>query len=166
MTLTEGTLQFTFNYAAGGRKFDGPTHGLSHCMKAVDFIVELPDRYLFVEVKDPGTPVASNADRARFLKNFKSGALDASLRYKFRDSFIYEWASGRADKPIDYFVLVTGAGTPELIRRAEVLRHKLPRLGPSSRAWKRPIVDRSGVFNIATWNKHFPNYNVCRVRSK
>lgn len=50
MTLTEGTLQFTFNDVAGGGRFDGRTHGLSHCMKAVDFIVELTDRYVHLRM--------------------------------------------------------------------------------------------------------------------
>ena len=44
MTLTEGALQITFNNAINGRKFDDQQqHRLSHCMKAVDFVVELPD---------------------------------------------------------------------------------------------------------------------------
>ena len=45
MRLTEGDLQITFNNAIVCRKFDDHlAHGLSHCMKAVDFIVELHDR--------------------------------------------------------------------------------------------------------------------------
>ena len=51
--LTEGKLEFVFEGAVSARKFDGHDHGLSHCMKAVDFIVEFQDQYLFVEVKDP-----------------------------------------------------------------------------------------------------------------
>ena len=52
-TLQEGELRLTLPETANGRKFDGPAHGLSHCMKAVDWIIELPDRVYFVEVKDP-----------------------------------------------------------------------------------------------------------------
>jgi len=52
--LTEGDLQLTINGAIGARKFDDDSsHKLSHCMKAVDFIVEYPDFYLFIELKDP-----------------------------------------------------------------------------------------------------------------
>jgi hypothetical protein len=46
MILQEGTLQFDFAGAVDAYKFDeqDPTmatfHGLSHCMKAVDFVVE------------------------------------------------------------------------------------------------------------------------------
>lgn len=43
--LIEGNLQITIPGAVQARKFDdGASHGLTHCMKAVDFIVELADR--------------------------------------------------------------------------------------------------------------------------
>ena len=53
--LAEEDLQITLPAAVTGRKFDDKTtHGLSHCMKAVDFIVELKDRVLFIEFKESG----------------------------------------------------------------------------------------------------------------
>ena len=56
-----------------GRKFDGAQHDLSHCMKAVDWILELPDRIYFIEVKDPDDPRArEHRERARFLRSFQS----------------------------------------------------------------------------------------------
>ena len=164
MTLTEGALQITFNNAINGRKFDDQQqHRLSHCMKAVDFVVELPKRYLFIEIKDPVAPQASQAHGKHFLQRFKSGQLDESLKYKYRDSFLYEWASGRADKPIDYFVLITGLGKPGLLRRHDELKRKLPLSGPNSRPWTKPIVNRIGVFNMATWNSTFPHYPLTRI---
>ena len=40
-TFTEGNLQITIKGAIRARKFDAHNaHGLSHCMKAVDFVVE------------------------------------------------------------------------------------------------------------------------------
>lgn len=41
--LEEGTLQLVLPRGTQGRKFDDDTHGLSHCMKAVDFIIETSD---------------------------------------------------------------------------------------------------------------------------
>ena len=85
MTLTEGALQITFNNAINGRKFDDQQqHRLSHCMKAVDFVVEIPKRYLFIEIKDPVAPQASQARGKHFLQRLKSGQLDESLTYKYR----------------------------------------------------------------------------------
>ena len=82
------------------------SHGLSHCMKAVDFVVELVDRYLFIEIKDPQAPQVPNQRLETFVHEFQSGQIDEDFKYKYRDSFLYEWASGRANKPIHYLVLV------------------------------------------------------------
>ena len=164
MTLSEGTIQITFNGAIGGRKFDdGSSHGLSHCMKAVDFIVELPERFLFVEIKDPEAPQVPEENTEEFRARFKRGQLDESLKYKYRDSFLYEWASGRAHKPIDYFVLITGIDRKVLLSRLDALKQRLPFLGPNSLPWSRPIVSKVGVFNMDTWNDRFPQYPVIRV---
>jgi hypothetical protein len=51
--LRVGELVFDFVGALSAELFDGQAHGLSHCMRAVDVIVEYSDRDLFVEVKDP-----------------------------------------------------------------------------------------------------------------
>ena len=32
--------------------------------------------------------------------------IDEDLKYKYRDSFLYEWAAGRVDKPVDYLILI------------------------------------------------------------
>ena len=94
-TLTEGNLRITFPGAMNVRKFDSPeSHGLTHCMKAVDFIVEDDDRVLFIEFKDPDHPRATDEEKERFVESFRSGRLDEDLKYKYRDSLLYEWASG------------------------------------------------------------------------
>lgn len=104
--LQEGNLQVTIEGEVHAWKFDGDSHGLSHCMKAVDFIVELDDRYLFLEFKDPQHPMASQENREEFISLFQSGKLDEDLKYKYRDSFLYQWAVGKTDKAVYYLVLV------------------------------------------------------------
>ena len=161
----EGNLRITFPRNANVRKFDDPTtHGLS-CMKAVDFIVEESNRLWFMEFKDPEHPNATEKNKKEFTNRFKSGKLDDDLKYKYRDSFLYEWASERADKPIHYCVLIgianlTGA---ELLTRMEELKRKLPLHGPLSGTWQRPIVARCAVFNIAAWNRSLPRFPVERI---
>ena len=86
-TFEESGIRLEFPDTAQVRKFDDPqTHGhvRRHTMKAVDFIVERPDEFLFIEVKN--------------IPEFDG----RGLGQKFRDSFLYEWADGRADKPIIY----------------------------------------------------------------
>jgi hypothetical protein len=164
--LAEGDLQITLPATAVGRKFDDEAaHGLSHCMKAVDFIIELQDSVLFVEFKDPENPQAHTKDRTAFIRKFLSGQLDADLKIKYRDSWLYEWAQGRAQKPITYLVLL-GASTlsdAELLARTEALKRQLPINGPGDQPWKQSIVQGCAVMNLAAWNKMLPQLPVTRI---
>lgn len=165
MTFTEGDLQIDFRGAVHGRRLDSPGHGLSHCMKAVDFVVELPDHYLFVELKDPQNPRATARARKEFVGKLSSGELDQDLKYKYRDSFLYEWASRRANKPIDYLVLIALSTLDEahLLIRTEALARNLPKNGPGNRPWLRRIVRACAVFNVESWNRKLPQYPINRV---
>ena len=167
-TFTEGDLQITFEDIVSVRKFDdGCSHGLSHCMKAVDFIVELSDRYLFIEFKDPQDPTVPDPEGDAYLQRFKRGQLDKSLQYKYRDSFLYEWAAGRADKSVDYLVLVAldTLTSLHLTQRKKALEQKLPLRGPQGQSWSRPIVNGCAVFNIKSWNSKFREYPISRRSS-
>ena len=164
--LREGNLQITINNAIEARKFDDDAgHGLSHCMKAVDFVVELPDRYLFIEVKDPQAPQAPSEAGNQFIQRFQSGQIDEDFKYKYRDSFLYEWAAGRADKPVYYLILIALdiLTEPLLLRRKRDMERKLPLHVPASVPWLRPIVEGCGVFTIDSWNRNLPKYPVSRM---
>lgn len=155
----------TVNGAIAAWKFDDTSHGLSHCMKAVDFIIELNDCYLYIEFKDPQAPLASQQVGTSYLESFRKGQIDEDFKYKYRDSYLYEWASGRADKPIDYLVLIAldTLKTPLLRHRRRELERKLPVLGPSGAPWPCPIVRSCAVFNIDAWNRNLPNFPVSRM---
>ena len=163
--LQEGDLRIDVGDALNARKFDGDAHGLSHCMKAVDFVVELSDRYLFIEIKDPVNPQASAKRSREFIRSFQSGELDEDFKYKYRDSFLYEWASGRADKPIHYLILIAhdDLDGEALNRRMDALKSKLPLLGPGSQDWRRPFVSGVGVFNLSAWNRSYPRRPAARI---
>ena len=163
--FTEGDLQITVSDAVSVRKFDDDAHGLSHCMKAVDFIIELPDRFLFIEFKDPDAPNIPPPDRAEFVESLIAGRRDEDFKYKYRDSFLYEWAAGRADKPVYFLALIAqhDLSPGDMTRRTAALEQILPLRLPESVTWTRPIVDGCGVFNIATWNRYFPDYPVTRL---
>ena len=160
----EDDLEVSFAGAVSARRFDDPNHGLSHCMKAVDFVVELPDRYLYVEFKDPNHPSSTPSDREEFMRRFQSGELDEELKIKFRDTFLYEWACGRADKPVYFLVLVAldGQDVRLLGPRTTSLKRNLPVGTAHSATWTRPIAHDASVFNIAHWNSHMQNFQVMR----
>ena len=162
--LIEDDLQITITDAVCARKFDGDCHGLSHCMKAVDFIVELPDRYLFIEFKDPQDPEAPTECTDTYRERFVKGEFDNDFIYKYRDSFLYEWASGRADKPVDYLVLVAldSLDTGFLTQRTDALKRNLPLKGPPNLPWPHPIAKSCAIFNIEAWNRYLPEYPIER----
>ena len=165
--LVEGNLQITIQNAISAWKFDDPEiHRLSHCMKAVDFVVELSDCYLFIEIKDPQHPSAPPRETNRFASSFLSGELDYELRFKYRDSLLYEWAEERADKPVDYLVLIAldRLGPSDLLGRQDELQRMLPLQRPGRQPWPRPLVRNCGVFNIDSWNRSFPNLPVSRLQ--
>ena len=161
--LRERDLEITVENALDVRRVDTPNRELQHCMKTVDFIIEREDSYFFIEFKDPEHPQATAQARREFMDGIRSGGLDEDLKYKYRDSFLNEWASGRANKPIYYWVSIglAGLSTSELQRRTDSLRRNLPLELPES--WIHPIVADCGVFNIATWNRNFPELAVRRL---
>ena len=165
--LIEGNLRMELPPTARGRKFDDKgLHGLT-CMKAVDFIVELKDRLLFVEFKDPESPRAPALNTEDFIKKFRSGEMDTNLRNKYRDSWLYEWAQDRIKKPVFYYVLI-GVRTlsdAELLARTDALKRQLPVAGPGGQPWKKPFVAGCAVMNLAAWNKHLSDFPVSRVGS-
>lgn len=164
--LADDALQVVLPPGAVGRKFDdAAVHGLSHCMKAVDFIVELDDRLLFIEFKDPDHPMANAKDRGRFIRKLLAGQIDGDLKTKFRDSFLYEWASGRVDKPIYYLVLIGAAelSAADLLARSDALEGQLPVLGPRNVPWVRPCVAGCAVMNLAAWNAALPQFPASRI---
>lgn len=164
--LTEGDLQITLPAGASGRKLDDKSsHGLSHCMKAVDFIVELDEKIFFIELKDPDRPDAPPERSAKFMGRFLSGEIDDNLKTKYRDSWLYEWAQGRIEKPVIYLVLIgaSSLSAPELLARTEALKRQLPVSGPKGLAWKNPLVAGCAVMNLAAWNKALPHMQVRRI---
>lgn len=167
-TFKEEDLEIEIKSATHARKFDDSSHGLSHCMKAVDFIVERPDHFLFIEFKDPQKPGSNVHSQSSFKNRFLRGTLDQSLKYKYRDSFLYEWAEGRAQKPIDYLVLIAldSLTSAELLTRTDDLKRNLPLQKSKASPWPRPFVRNCAVFNISSWNSNFSDLTVTRLSTK
>lgn len=161
-TLHEGRLQLALPSGVKGHKFDSRAHNLSHAMKAVDFIIERNQSFWFVEVKDPSHPKALPADRSRFLADLKAGNLDMDLARKYRDSWLYMWASGRKVATGDcryYIILIYPFNSAHLMTRTDALRRKLP-VNPPKVRWIRSFVDECAVFTTKSWNRRFKDYPI------
>lgn len=147
------------------RKFDDADHGLSHCMKAVDFIIELRDRYLFIEIKDPQHPQALPTNQNEWIRKFQSGSIDVDLGQKYRDTFLYEWATGKSQKPIYYYVLIAldTLTDADLVNRTDALKRSIPAEIPPSVPWTKKVVHGCAVFNIHSWNKTWKQFHISRT---
>lgn len=165
--IDEGNLRL--NYASGVqiRRFD--THGLS-TMKAVDFIAECEGETYFIELKDPNHPRATQEQRDSFEERLSNKSLHEDLKYKYRDTFLYEWARENIKHPIHYCVIINMKTLKRaaLLYQTKHLRIKVPLRGPASGEWKRPIVKSCTVFNLESWNEHWqrrtPRFRISRIR--
>jgi len=151
ITLREQELEFEFVGALDAKVFDDESHGLSHCMKAVDFVVEYPDHEVFVEVKDPDQSAATPERRTKFEEELMSGPLVGKLARKFRDSWLYRWAEHH-DKPVRYVVLLqlSTLTPPLLLTLNDRLKRELPTPGPAT--WTRPFAQGVAVLDMDQWN--------------
>ena len=137
-------------------------------LKAVDFIVELTDRILFIEIKDPPDPASLPPDvKSDYVEGLLSGREDADFYRKYRNSFLYEWAAERTKKPIYYLILVAfeRLTNADLLARTDALKRKLPVADavPETAGWQGSFVAGCAVFNLDTWNQAFPTYSARRI---
>jgi hypothetical protein len=169
MLLVERELEFNFSNTIQAFKFDEkePTsphyHGASHCMKAVDFIVEREHDWLFVEVKDfNGTNQTQPSD---LNSSEKRKRLLESLKGKYKDTFLYRWAEGKIDdKPIHYVCLVEWNDEALTSLLMKELKQQLP-IGLISDRWQNELLKSVIVVNMAKWNVHFAESPVTRTSS-
>lgn len=141
----------------------GRAHGMTHCMKPVDFIFETSDNYYFIEFKDPDHPRALPHDVAEFVQEVNDGSIKKKLIVKYRDSFLYRWAQDRLEKPIKYCVLlccqhIEPAGYLQL---QDEMRKELPIERAAS--WIRNIANNCVVLDLSSWNSVFPDWPVSRL---
>ena len=166
MTLTEKDLKFDFPEAISARKFDDSSHGLSHCMKAVDFIVELDDKLLYVEVKDFQHPRSRPQNLEENMEKLENDELiNDALIPKYRDSFLYQYGMKNIGKPIYYLVLLAldSLSWGELDNLTLKLKERIPVKGPKKMPWQREFIHSCQIFNLETWNKSLPKFPAVRI---
>lgn len=173
--LREGDLLFDFSAAIMADQFDDEaTHKLSHCMKAVDFIVEWEHEFWFVEVKDPSNSKIPSGIKRDKLKEFIA-KIDNEILFsnelgpKIKDSFLYLHLSKRLPpKPLRYLVLLAigNLDAALLLRSMEGVKRSSCLLGPDKRKWKNPYLEEVMVFSEQTWNEKLKQCPVKRLRAQ
>ena len=126
--LAELDLEFDFSNAVNAYQFDSDElHGTSTGQR-VDFIAEYENCYLFIEVKDPDHPAATNP--AAFLAKLSNEKLVNSLAGKFRDTFFFKTLCAEYDrqKKIDYIVLLSCSAIDDamMLTKQDQLHRKIP----------------------------------------
>jgi hypothetical protein len=170
--IREKELEFDFRSALQVIRFDNEEqHGMSHCMKAVDFLVEWEDSFWFVEVKDPChshiPPQHQKAQRKEFIEKIKSEKLfSGELGPKLKDSFLYLHLEGRLPtKTMRYFVLlaIDSLGPEQLAPLSVPLQQASCIRAVNDSPWQESYIEAAAVFTEKTWNEKLAHCPVQRV---
>jgi hypothetical protein len=162
MSITEGSITITIPAECTATRFDGEGHGLSHCMKAVDFLIETPNATILLELKDPDA--APDERRDAWIQRLSSGQIDNELKMKFRDTWLYLYGMDRIHKPIYFLVLIglAGLSSDALASRSEHLQRQLPIQGPVG-DWVNSLLEHCSVHNLDSWNRVFDRFQATRT---
>lgn len=166
--LSEGEIQIEFQGVLHAEKFDDARHGMSHCLKAVDFLCEWPSDLWLVELKDPEESAIPEKHRANSVAEFRTHLSTEDyfrgvLAQKLKDTILYLHLDCRLpDKPMKYVVL---AGLSSM--DSAMMLNALDRLRKACGDPKQGIPWRRGYavafLNIKEWNKRFPHCPATRV---
>ena len=100
----ESGFEFDFSNSITSYKADEPSYdGLN----GVDFIVETPDEYLFIEVKNLDNKRARPENRTEFLEEMRGNEFFLKMAAKFKDSLLKELAMSHTfHKPVSCIFLL------------------------------------------------------------
>ncbi|OQY33739.1 MAG: hypothetical protein B6241_06710 [Spirochaetaceae bacterium 4572_59] len=160
VVLVENDLEFDFSPAIEAITFDDDALHNPSTIKRVDFIAEFEDKFIFLEVKDPDIPGATNPDR--FKEKLLTGNLIPSLASKYRDSYWFRNHSGKVTKPIYYVVLISMASLEPalLLSKQDELKKSLPLTHVQ---WQNPSAAGCAILNLDQYKAYFGSNSVRRL---
>jgi hypothetical protein len=160
-TVQEEDLIFDVSSALRVEKFDDKKlHGNRSSMKKVDFIIEESERIVFLEVKDPDIPEASNVDE--FKESLKNGNLIYELAGKYRDSFLFALQRAELTKPVHYIVLISMDSLDKalLVNMIDGLNRSIP---ISHRSWTNNLAASTVILKLDSYKQQFGDQSVWRA---
>lgn len=161
--LSENDLEFDFGSAMEAIKFDDDGLHNPSTMKRVDFIAEYADRSVFLEIKDPDQPGATNP--AAFKTKLLTGNLIPDLAGKYRESCWFRSHSGQVIKPMYYIVLISMANLEPalLLAKQDELKKSLP---ITHKEWSAPCAAGCAIVNLDQYKKQFGANSVRRLSAE
>ncbi|MDM8535486.1 hypothetical protein QUF70_01895 [Desulfobacterales bacterium HSG17] len=158
ITLDEQDLRISLENAVNGENFDRDEIKNGTSIQPVDLIFEFEKYYLFVEVKDPDVPGASNPEH--FRKDLQTGKVIRKVAGKFRDTTFFRMNQGKNDKPIKYLFLLSMASLDPILlsNKQDELRKSLPAV---HHFWESDITCM--VINIQQWQRLFGTDSLTRI---
>ncbi|MEY4589751.1 MAG: hypothetical protein RL497_1827 [Pseudomonadota bacterium] len=164
----EDDIHIDFSKAQSVLKLDGAAHGLSHHLKAVDFVVEWADQLWLLEIKDPENSTIPEQHRQHQLQKFQEKLqsdrlINEELYPKLRDSLIYiSMNRGIAAKKLIYITLI-GLESLDAVALAALkntLWQKEWLKGPKN-GWQKPFAVM--CMNLTQWNRLLPHCPARRI---
>lgn len=150
------------------RKLDREILTYSHCMKNVDFIINLDsiNTVIFLEIKNYKklfNNLATEQEKEDFFSkfNYSKPKNKESYSYDFiqkaRDTFIREYSSNKIDnKKIHYYIIINIPGNSESKLRTmeNELKNNLPLLEKiDDKLYINPFIHACNIFYSNTWNE-------------
>lgn len=135
-------------------KFNAHYHGFKQ-MKAVDVMAEYDSEYLFIEVKDFYNPKTNNPTQP-------DPDLLNDLKYKYRDSYLYQLAHGKVDKPIYYICVLEHLDHAMMLHFSKCLGKVIPDRNNLPAGWKLPFLESAIVVSKSKWNQTLSRWGAVR----
>ncbi|MCC5808696.1 MAG: hypothetical protein JJU00_20380 [Opitutales bacterium] len=160
-TIREGDLIFDVSSAVACERFDdNKIHGSKSTMKRIDFIIEEEERFIFLEVKDPDKPGASNPQK--FHNDFRTGDFIPEVARQCRDTLLFTKLRRDNDKPISYVVLVCMQALDEalLLAKTDELISALP---VKNKSWANDSVGSCVILKLDAYKRMFGDGSVWRA---
>ena len=161
-------LEYNDNLNIKIRKIDKEALTYSHCMKNVDFIIDLDsiNILIFLEIKNYKklfNDLKTEQEKEDFFSKFNYSKPNdkESYSYEFiqkaRDTFIREYSSNKINnKKIHYYIIINVPDNSEsrLITMEKELENNLPLLEKiDDKLYIKPFIHTCNIFYSNTWNE-------------
>lgn len=167
-TYIESELEFTLPTELVWEELDRQGVTLPNGLKLVDFVIDLEDALLLVEIKDPSCSTTPElGQRQYFTKLRNDDILKAELTPKGRGSYTFLHLMERDAKPMKYIVVLgleafdVDMCKPLLTTFADRLTRSIRK--EASAPWKRIYIQECVVLSVDGWNERFREWPIRRL---